>query len=74
MAVAIALKHGIAELKPGVRLHYVEAGTGPRTLVLLHGYPQTWWEWRHVIPVFAQAGFRVIAPDFRGSGGSSKPA
>ena len=67
------LKHGVAELAPGVRLHYTEAGTGPRTMVLLHGYPQTWWEWRHAIPVFAQAGFRVIAPDYRGAGGSSKP-
>lgn len=73
MAVATSLKHGTADLNPGVRLHYIEAGTGPRTLVLLHGYPQTWWEWRHVIPVFVQAGFRVVAPDYRGAGGSSKP-
>ena len=65
--------HGIAEIAPGVRIHYVESGNGPRTLVLLHGYPQTWYEWRHVIPVFAQQGFRVIAPDYRGAGGSSKP-
>ena len=71
--MANIVRYGIAELKPGVRLHYVEAGAGPRTLVLLHGYPQTWWEWRYVIPVFAQAGFRVIAPDYRGAGGSSKP-
>ena len=67
------VKHGITEIGPGVQLQYVEAGNGPRTLVLVHGYPQTWWEWRHVIPVFAQAGFRVIAPDYRGAGGSSKP-
>lgn len=73
MSLDTPLKHGVADLKPGVRLHYVEAGNGPRTIVLLHGYPQTWWEWRHVIPVFAQAGFRVIAPDYRGAGGSSKP-
>ena len=66
-------RHGIAEIAPGVRIHYVESGTGPRTIVLLHGYPQTWHEWRHVIPVFAQQGFRVIAPDYRGAGGSSKP-
>ncbi len=73
MAASISGKHGIADLAPEVRLHYVEAGEGSRTLVLLHGYPQTWWEWRHVIPAFVQAGFRVIAPDYRGAGGSSKP-
>lgn len=39
-----SVMHGMAELQPGVRLHYVQAGAGPRTMVLLHGYPQTWWE------------------------------
>ncbi len=73
MQASTPLKHGSAEITTGVRLRYVEAGTGPRTMVLLHGYPQTWWEWRHAIPLFAQAGFRVIAPDYRGAGGSSKP-
>ena len=67
------LKHGVAELEPGLRLHYVTAGTGKRTMVLLHGYPQTWWEWRHVIGPLTRAGWRVIAPDYRGAGGSSKP-
>ncbi len=64
---------GTAELKPGVRLHYLRAGTGPRTMVLVHGYPQTSWEWRHVIGPLAAAGWTVIAPDYRGAGGSSKP-
>ena len=72
-AQAPSLKHGTAELQPGVRLHHVTAGKGPRTIVLLHGYPQTWWEWRHVIPPLAEAGWRVIAPDYRGAGTSSKP-
>ncbi len=67
-------KHGIAELEPGVRIHYVETGAGDRTMVLLHGYPQTWWEWRHVLTPLVRAGWRVIAPDYRGAGGSSKPA
>ncbi len=67
------LKHGIAELEPGVRLHYVVTGSGTRTMVLLHGYPQTWWEWRHVLAPLVRAGWRVIAPDYRGAGGSSKP-
>lgn len=67
------LKHGVAELEPGVRLHYVATGSGSRTMVLLHGYPQTWWEWRHVLPPLVRAGWRVIAVDYRGAGGSSKP-
>ncbi len=67
------LSHGVAELEPGVRLHYVMTGSGSRTIVLLHGYPQTWWEWRHVLAPLARAGWRVIAPDYRGAGGSSKP-
>lgn len=72
-AVEKLVTHGIAELQGGVRLHYVEAGSGPRTVVLLHGYPQTWWQWRRVISPLAQAGWRVIAPDYRGAGHSSKP-
>jgi pimeloyl-ACP methyl ester carboxylesterase len=44
----------------------VVAGEGARTLVLLHGFPQTWWKWRPVIPPLVDGGFRVIAPDYRG--------
>jgi pimeloyl-ACP methyl ester carboxylesterase len=67
------LTHGMADIEPGVRLHYVTAGDGPRTIVLIHGFPQTWWEWRHVIPGLTSAGFRVIAPDYRGAGHSWRP-
>ena len=67
-------QHGTAEIEPGVQLHCLETGSGPRTMVLVHGYPETWWEWRHVMPLFAAAGFRVIAVDYRGAGHSSKPA
>jgi pimeloyl-ACP methyl ester carboxylesterase len=56
----------------GVRLHYVEAGRGP-LVVLLHGFPEFWYSWRHQIPALAQAGFRVIAPDMRGYNLSGKP-
>src|SRR5438552_3168129 len=49
----------------GVRLHYVEAGSGPLVL-LLHGFPEFWYSWRHQIPALAAAGFRVLAPDLRG--------
>jgi pimeloyl-ACP methyl ester carboxylesterase len=67
-------QHGIAEVEPGVQLHYVQTGAGAEAMVLVHGYPETWWEWRHVMPVFASAGFSVIAVDYRGAGNSSKPA
>jgi pimeloyl-ACP methyl ester carboxylesterase len=55
-----------------VRLHYVTAGSG-FPVVLLHGWPQSWYEWRNVIPGLAER-FRVIAPDLRGLGDSSRPA
>jgi pimeloyl-ACP methyl ester carboxylesterase len=48
-----------------VRLHYVEVGEGPLVL-LLHGFPQFWYEWRHQVPALVEAGFRVVAPDMRG--------
>jgi hypothetical protein len=54
-----------------VRLHYVIAGSG-EPVVLLHGWPQTWFEWRRIIPALA-AKYTVVAPDLRGLGDSSKP-
>jgi pimeloyl-ACP methyl ester carboxylesterase len=56
-----------------VSLHYVEAGSGP-LLVLLHGFPEFWYSWRHQISALARAGFRVLAPDLRGYNESDKPA
>jgi len=64
------LQHGYADVGE-VRLHYVSVGEG-EPLVLLHGWPQTWYEWRRVMPALAQH-FRVIAPDLRGLGDSSRP-
>src|SRR5258705_8199310 len=55
-----------------VRLHCAEMGQGPLVL-LLHGFPECWVTWRHQLPALAQAGFRVVAPDMRGYGGSDKP-
>ncbi|PCR90711.1 alpha/beta fold hydrolase [Natrinema ejinorense] len=63
-------EHGQARVN-GVKLHYVTAGEGP-PLVLLHGWPQTWYEWRDVIPELA-ADHTVIAPDLRGLGDSEAP-
>jgi pimeloyl-ACP methyl ester carboxylesterase len=68
------MDHAMADIEPGLRLHYVTAGDGPRTIVLLHGFPQTWWEWRRVIPLLVERGFRVVAPDYRGAGHSWRPA
>jgi pimeloyl-ACP methyl ester carboxylesterase len=56
----------------GVRLHAAEAGDGPLVL-LLHGFPQFWWTWRHQLIGLAAAGLRVVAPDLRGYGASDKP-
>ena len=56
----------------GVRLHWVEMGTGPLVL-LLHGFPEFWYAWRHQIPALAAAGFRVVAADLRGYNLSDKP-
>src|SRR4051794_41582472 len=64
---------GSAYLDTGVRMHYVDCGEGNDALVLLHGYPQTSWQWRHVLRPLADAGYRVIAPDYRGAGYSSRP-
>ena len=55
----------------GITINYVHGGAGP-PLVLLHGYPQTWYMWRKVLPELAEH-FTVIAPDLRGSGGSDAP-
>jgi pimeloyl-ACP methyl ester carboxylesterase len=55
-----------------VTLHYVTAGAGD-PVVLLHGWPQTWFMWRKIIPGLAER-YRVIAPDLRGLGDSTRPA
>ena len=56
----------------GITLHYVTGGHGD-PVVLIHGYPETWYDWRRVMPALA-AHYTVIAPDMRGLGDSSRPA
>lgn len=56
----------------GLRMHIAEAGSGPLVL-LLHGWPESWYSWRHQIPALAAAGYRVVAPDQRGYGSTSRP-
>ena len=58
----------------GLRMHVTEAGPPDGDPVLvLHGWPQHWYQWRHQIPALAGAGYRVIAPDLRGFGQSEAP-
>lgn len=64
------VEHRFVEL-PGLRMHVAEAGQGDPVL-LLHGFPQHWWEWRAVIPELA-ARHRVICPDLRGAGWTDAP-
>jgi pimeloyl-ACP methyl ester carboxylesterase len=56
----------------GIRLYYVEQGSGPLVL-LCHGFPEIWYSWRHVLAPIAEAGFRVVAVDLPGYGRSDKP-
>jgi pimeloyl-ACP methyl ester carboxylesterase len=56
----------------GIRFHLEADGDGP-LLLLLHGFPQTWYMWHHVMPQLAARGYRVVAPDLRGVGESSRP-
>jgi pimeloyl-ACP methyl ester carboxylesterase len=58
----------------GIRFHVAECGPADGPLVLLlHGFPQFWWTWRHQLVALGEAGFRAVAPDLRGYGASDKP-
>jgi pimeloyl-ACP methyl ester carboxylesterase len=66
----VTFSHHMATVN-GIQMHYVIGGHGDH-VVLLHGWPETWYEWRHVMPALAK-NFTVIVPDLRGLGDSSKP-
>jgi pimeloyl-ACP methyl ester carboxylesterase len=57
----------------GIRMHVAEQGEGPLVL-LCHGFPETWYSWRHQLGALAAAGFRAVAPDMRGYGQTERPA
>jgi pimeloyl-ACP methyl ester carboxylesterase len=58
----------------GLRFHVAEHGPADGPLVLLlHGFPETWWSWRHQLLALGEAGFHAVAPDLRGYGGTDKP-
>ncbi|KAL8736567.1 MAG: hypothetical protein Q9181_002358 [Wetmoreana brouardii] len=66
----------VLQQDPEVRIHYVEAkpsGTHKGTILLIHGFPEGSYQFRHVMGPFSSAGYRVIAPDYRGAGYSSRP-
>jgi pimeloyl-ACP methyl ester carboxylesterase len=65
-------RHGAIAVK-GARLHFVDGGSGP-PILLLPGWPQSWYAWRYVMPLLVAAGRRVISVDPRGLGDSDKPA
>ncbi|MGQ0697719.1 MAG: alpha/beta fold hydrolase [Panacagrimonas sp.] len=63
-------KHQLLDIN-GVRIHAVEEGSGPLVL-MIHGFPESWYSWRHQLTALAQAGYRAVAIDQRGYGRSSK--
>jgi len=66
----LSVAHKFVDL-PFLRMHYVEVGQGP-LVVLLHGFPESWWSWRYQLEPLAKAGYRVVAPDLRGYGETGK--
>src|ERR687896_1800004 len=66
----MTFSHHMASVN-GIQMHYVIGGQGD-PVVLLHGWPETWYAWHHVMPALAK-NYTVIAPDLRGIGDSSKP-
>lgn len=67
----IQIHHGYAEVN-GIRLHYAECGEGDDLIILLHGFPEFWYSWRHQL-TFLGRRFHVVAPDMRGYNLSDKP-
>jgi pimeloyl-ACP methyl ester carboxylesterase len=65
------IRHRTVETN-GIRLHLAEAGEGPLVL-LCHGFPESWYSWRHQLRALAEAGFCAVAPDMRGYGESDRP-
>jgi|SRR5579883_341375 len=66
------IRHRFVETN-GIRMHLAEAGEGPLVL-LLHGFPESWYSWRHQLRALAEAGYHAVAPDQRGYGQSDRPA
>ncbi len=66
-----SVKHAIVETN-GIRMHVAEQGEGP-LVILCHGFPESWYSWRHQLRALSEAGFRAVAPDMRGYGQTDRP-
>src|SRR5262247_1705173 len=66
------IQHRVVETNR-IRMHVAELGTGPLVL-MCHGFPESWYSWRHQMRALADAGFRAVAPDMRGYGQTEAPA
>ncbi|MDQ6652901.1 MAG: alpha/beta hydrolase [Acidobacteriota bacterium] len=65
------ITHNYAQVN-GIRLHYAESGSGPDLVILLHGFPEFWYSWRHQLTALGKT-YHVVAPDMRGYNLSDKP-
>jgi pimeloyl-ACP methyl ester carboxylesterase len=68
----MTVQHRVVETN-GIRMHVAEQGAGPLVL-LCHGFPESWYSWRHQLAALAAAGYHAVAPDMRGYGGTDRPA
>jgi pimeloyl-ACP methyl ester carboxylesterase len=66
-----SIQHRTVETN-GLRMHIAEQGQGP-LVILCHGFPESWYSWRHQLPALAAAGFHAVAPDMRGYGQTDRP-
>ena len=65
------MRHGFAQLDH-IRLHFVDCGKSDELVILLHGFPECWYSWRHQLAVLGER-YHVVAPDMRGYNLSDKP-
>jgi len=71
LAQTSEVKHRFVQIN-GIKLHVAEQGQGP-LVILVHGFPELWYNWRHLLPTLAAAGYHAVAPDMRGYGQSDAP-
>jgi pimeloyl-ACP methyl ester carboxylesterase len=72
VSAASSAKHEFVQAN-GLRFHVAHLGEGERLALCLHGFPESWYSWRHQMPVLAELGWRVWAPDLRGYGETDRP-
>jgi len=70
--MTVEIRHRTLETN-GIHMHVAEAGEGP-VVVMCHGFPESWYSWRHQLVALAEAGYHAVAPDQRGYGATDTPA